>query len=160
MKILSVAVPCYNSQDYMEHCVETLVSGGDDVEVIIVNDGSKDDTQKIAEELRDRYPSIVKVVSQENGGHGEAVNTGLKNATGQYFKVVDSDDWVDEKALEKILKTLRFMIREDKKLDMLLSNFVYDKQGAKRKKTMSYKSAMESKHITSWDGAINFKKTQ
>lgn len=160
MKILSVAVPCYNSQDYMEHCVETLVTGGEEVEVIIVNDGSKDRTQEIAESLKNKYPSIVKVVSQENGGHGEAVNTGIKNATGEYFKVVDSDDWVDEKALDKILKTLRYMIREDKKLDMLLSNFVYDKQGARHKKVMSYKSAMNSKHITSWDGDINFKMTQ
>lgn len=160
MKLLSVAVPCYNSQDYMEHCVETLVTGGEEVEVIIVNDGSKDDTQAIAESLRERYPDIVRVVSQENGGHGEAVNTGLKNATGEYFKVVDSDDWVDEKVLEKVLKTLRYMVKEDKKLDMLLSNFVYDKQGAKHKKVMSYASAMDSKHITSWDGAIKFKKTQ
>ncbi len=160
MKLLSVAVPCYNSQDYMEHCVETLVSGGEEVEVIIVNDGSKDRTEEIANELKEKYPTIVKVVSQENGGHGEAVNTGLKNATGEYFKVVDSDDWVDEKVLEKVLKTLRYMIKEDKKLDMLLSNFVYDKQGVKHKKVMSYKSAMDSKHITSWDGAISFKKTQ
>lgn len=134
MKILSVAVPCYNSQDYMENCVRSLVCGGEDVEVIIVNDGSKDNTESIAMSLREEYPSIVKVVSQENGGHGEAVNTGLKNATGEFFKVVDSDDWVDEEALLKVLKTLRFMIKEDKKLDMLLSNYVYDKQGAKRKR--------------------------
>lgn len=160
MKLLSVAVPCYNSESYMEHCVETLVSGGDEVEVIIVNDGSKDRTEEIGKSLQAKYPSIVKLVSQENGGHGEAVNTGLKNATGEYFKVVDSDDWVDEDVLKKILKTLRYMVKENKKLDMLLSNFVYDKQGAKHKKVMSYSSAMDAKHITSWDGAIKFKKTQ
>lgn len=134
MKILSVAVPCYNSQDYMENCIESLVRGGEDMEIIIVNDGSKDNTESIAMSLKEKYPSIIKVISQENGGHGEAVNTGLKNATGEYFKVVDSDDWVDEEALSKVLKTLRFMIKEDKKLDMLLSNYVYDKQGVKRKR--------------------------
>lgn len=160
MKVLSVAVPCYNSQDYMEHCVETLVSGGEDMEVIIVNDGSKDRTEEIGKSLVEKYPTIVKLVSQENGGHGEAVNTGLKNATGEFFKVVDSDDWVDEDALQKVLKTLRFMIRENKGLDMLLSNFVYDKVGVNHKKVMSYKSAIKSKHITSWDGAIHFNKTQ
>ncbi len=160
MKILSVAVPCYNSQDYMENCIESLVRGGEDMEIIIVNDGSKDNTESIAMSLKEKYPSIIKVISQENGGHGEAVNTGLKNATGEYFKVVDSDDWVDEEALSKVLKTLRFMIKEDKKLDMLLSNYVYDKQGVKRKKIMSYRTAMNSKHITSWDGAIKFKKSQ
>ena len=160
MKILSVAVPCYNSQDYMENCIESLVRGGEDMEIIIVNDGSKDNTESIAMSHKEKYPSIIKVISQENGGHGEAVNTGLKNATGEYFKVVDSDDWVDEEALSKVLKTLRFMIKEDKKLDMLLSNYVYDKQGVKRKKIMSYRTAMNSKHITSWDGAIKFKKSQ
>lgn len=160
MKLLSIAVPCYNSQDYMEHCVETLVAGGDEVEVIIVNDGSSDSTQAIAEGLRDKYPDIVRVVSQPNGGHGEAVNTGIKTATGEYFKVVDSDDWVDGKALDKVLRTLRYMVKENKKLDMLLSNFVYDKQGAKHKKVMSYSTAMRSKNITSWDGAIKFKKSQ
>ena len=78
MKLLSIAIPCYNSQDYMAHCIESLLPGGEDVEILIVNDGSKDDTAKIAD---------------ENGGHGSAVNTGIENATGIYFKVVDSDDW-------------------------------------------------------------------
>ena len=82
MKLLSVAVPCYNSQDYMEHCVETLVSGGEEVEVIIVNDGSKDGTHDLAVKLSEKYPSIVTFVDQENGGHGEAVNAGLRNAQG------------------------------------------------------------------------------
>ena len=92
MKILSVAIPSYNSQDYMRKCVESLLPAGNDIEIIIVNDGSKDRTGEIAEEYASRYPGIVKAVHQENGGHGEAVNTGLKNATGLYFKVVDSDD--------------------------------------------------------------------
>lgn len=77
MKLLSIAIPCYNSQSYMRKCVESLLSGGDDVEIIIVNDGSKDETASIAEEYAVRYPSIVKTVHQENGGYGEAVNAGL-----------------------------------------------------------------------------------
>ncbi len=160
MKILTIAVPCYNSMDYMEHCIETLLTGGEDVEIIIIDDGSKDDTPQIAEHLRQKNPSIIKVIHQENGGHGDAVNTGLRNATGEYFKVVDSDDWVDEKALRYILNTLKYMIKENKKLDMLLSNFVYDKQGVKRKKVMSYKSAIKPKLITSWNGKININITQ
>ena len=96
MKLLSIAVPCYNSEDYMRHCIETLLPGGEDVEIIIVDDGStKDRTAEIADEYAAKYPGIVKAVHQENGGHGEAVNTGLRNATGLYFKVVDSDDWLD-----------------------------------------------------------------
>ncbi|MEE0685016.1 MAG: glycosyltransferase family A protein, partial [Lachnospiraceae bacterium] len=157
MKILSVAVPCYNSADYMENCVNSLLKGGEDVEIIIVNDGStKDNTGEIADRLASENPTIVKVIHQENGGHGEAVNTGLKNATGMYFKVVDSDDWVDEKALNGVLKTLHYMIDNNKNLDMLMSNFVYEKQGVKRKKVMQYRDAIQPKHIMNWDGNIKF----
>lgn len=161
MKLLSVAVPCYNSAEYMEHCVDSLLKGGEDVEIIIVDDGStKDDTAKIADRLASEHPTIIKAIHQENGGHGEAVNTGLRNATGAYFKVVDSDDWVDEKALHTVLKTLKYMIDNNKGLDMLLSNFVYEKQGAKRKTVMNYRSAIEPRHITSWDGNVNIKISQ
>lgn len=78
MKLLSFAIPCYNSKDYMEHCIESILPGGDDVEIIIVDDGSKDETAAIADRYAAEYPDIVKAVHQENGGHGEAVNTGLK----------------------------------------------------------------------------------
>jgi glycosyltransferase involved in cell wall biosynthesis len=111
MKLLTIAVPCYNSQDYMANCIESLLKGGEDVEIVIVNDGSKDDTARIGEEYAKRYPDIVKVVHQENGGHGEAVNTGLRHATGLYFKVVDSDDWLNEDAYMKVLDALRKCLR-------------------------------------------------
>ena len=88
MKLLSIAIPCYNSEDYMRNCIESLLPGGEEVEIIIVDDGSeKDRTAEIADEYAAKYPKIVKAVHQENGGHGEAVNTGLKNASGLYFKV-------------------------------------------------------------------------
>lgn len=136
MKLLSFAIPCYNSKDYMEHCIESILPGGDDVEIIIVDDGSKDETAAIADRYAAEYPDIVKAVHQENGGHGEAVNTGLKNATGKYFKVVDSDDWVDLESYKKILDKLREFEQENTQIDMLLANYVYEKEGAKRKKAM------------------------
>ena len=136
MKLLSFAIPCYNSKDYMEHCIESILPGGDDVEIIIVDDGSKDETAAIADRYAAEYPGIVKAVHQENGGHGEAVNTGLKNATGKYFKVVDSDDWVDLESYKKILDKLREFEQENTQIDMLLANYVYEKEGAKRKKVM------------------------
>lgn len=74
MKLLSIAIPCYNSQDYMEHCIESLLVGGEDVEILIVDDGSKDRTAEIADRYAENYPDIVKAIHQENGGHGEAVN--------------------------------------------------------------------------------------
>ena len=136
MKLLSVAIPCYNSEAYMAKCIESLLIGGEEVEIIVVNDGSKDRTAEIAEEYRAKYPTIVKVVNKENGGHGSAVNAGLENATGLYFKVVDSDDWVDEEAYMAILAKLEELAGSRPVLDMLISNFVYDKVGAKKKKVM------------------------
>jgi len=84
MKIITFTVPCYNSEAYMQHCIESLLPGGEDVEIIIVNDGSKDRTGEIADDYASRYPGIVKAIHQENGGHGEGVNTGLRNASGLY----------------------------------------------------------------------------
>ena len=106
MKLLSIAIPSYNSENYMRNCIESLLPGGEEVEIIIVNDGSKDGTAAIADEYAEKYPTIVKAIHQENGGHGEAVNAGLRAATGLYYKVVDSDDWVNEEAYLKILKKL------------------------------------------------------
>ena len=102
MKLLTFAIPSYNSQDYMEHCIQSLLPGGDDVEILVVDDGSKDRTAEIADEYEKKYPGIVRAIHQENGGHGEAVNAGIRNATGLFFKVVDSDDWVDYEAYMKI----------------------------------------------------------
>lgn len=158
MKLLSIAIPCYNSQDYMEHCIDTLLAGGEDVEIIIVDDGSKDRTAEIADSYVEKYPTIIKAIHQENGGHGEAVNTGIRNATGLYFKVVDSDDWVDQEAYEKILKTLRELSGGSETLDMLISNFVYEKEGAKHKKVMKYTGILPENQMFGWDDAKRFRK--
>ena len=125
MKVLSVAIPCYNSAEYMSHAVDTLLTGGEDIEIIIVDDGSaKDNTLEIAKEYEKKFPNIVKAIHQENGGHGQAVNTGLANANGVFFKVVDSDDWVDTGALTKAMDLLRLVIKGNKALDMLICNYV------------------------------------
>lgn len=161
MKLLSVAIPCYNSAGYMRHCIESLLVGGDDVEIIVVNDGStKDDTAQIADEYAEKYPTIVKAVHQENGGHGQAVNTGLANATGLYFKVVDSDDWVDESAYKKVLETLKNLAAGSPTLDMLICNFVYEKEGAKHKKVMKYDTVLPQNQMFTWDEVKNFRKGQ
>lgn len=136
----------------MRHCIETLLPGGDEVEILIVDDGStKDRTAEIADEYERKYPGICRAIHQENGGHGEAVNTGLRNAKGIYFKVVDSDDWVDEAAYQEILTTLRRFVLGEETLDMLISNFVYEKQGAKRKKVMNYRTALPQNELFTWD---------
>lgn len=157
MKLISFAIPCYNSQDYMEKCIESILVGGDDVEIIIVDDGSKDDTAKIADRYQEQYPNIVKAIHQENGGHGEAVNTGLKNATGLFFKVVDSDDWVDETAYKAILGKLKELSGGSETVDMFLANYVYEKEGAKHKKVMRQLGFPKDKIFT-WNDIHHFYK--
>ena len=129
MKLLSFAVPCYNSEAYMEKCIESLLKGGEEVEILIIDDGSKDRTAEIADRYASQYPTIVKAIHKENGGHGSAVNTGIEHATGLYFKVVDSDDWVKEEVYKQILNKLHELTGGEKTLDMLISNFVYEKVG-------------------------------
>lgn len=160
MKLLSVAVPCYNSENYMKKCIDSLLAGGEDVEIIIVNDGSKDGTQQIGEEYAKKYPTIVKLISKENGGHGSAVNAGIMNAEGVFFKVVDSDDWVKESAYQQILTTLHNFVNEGTSLDMLISNFVYEKVGVERKKVMAYRHALPQKRIFTWKEIKRFRKGQ
>lgn len=135
----------------MEKCIESLLKGGEEVEILVVNDGSSDRTAEIADAYAEKYPTIIKAIHQENGGHGEAVNAGIRNATGLYFKVVDSDDWVNEEAYKQILKTLEELTRGPKTLDMLISNFVYEKQGASRKKVMQYRHCLPVNEIFGWD---------
>ena len=158
MKLLSVTIPCYNSQDYMEHCIETLLTGGDDVEILIVDDGSKDATAEIADRYQKKYPTIIKAIHQENGGHGAAVNTGIANATGLYFKVVDSDDWVDEESYHKILAKLRELVGGSTTLDMFISNFVYEKQGADHKKVMKYTRMFPENEVFTWSDVRHISK--
>ncbi|MDO5135450.1 MAG: glycosyltransferase [Eubacteriales bacterium] len=151
MKLLSIAIPCYNSQDYMGKCIESLLPGGEEVEILVVNDGSSDRTGEIAEEYARRYPTIVRAIHQENGGHGAAVNAGIANAQGLYFKVVDSDDWVNQESYQKILKALEDLIRGPRTVDMLISNFVYEKQGATKKRVMHYRHCLPTERIFTWD---------
>ena len=158
MKLLTVTIPCYNSQDYMEHCIESLLPGGEDVEILIVDDGSKDATPEIADRYAEQYPTIVRAIHQENGGHGEAVNAGIRNATGLFFKVVDSDDWVDEEAYPKVLETLKRLSGGSTVLDMLLCNFIYDKEGVRHKKVMEYRSILPTDCLFGWNDAGHFKK--
>ena len=157
MKLLSVAIPCYNSQDYMEHCVNTLLTGGEDMELIIVDDGSKDATAEIADRLQAEHPGVVRAVHQENAGHGGAVMTGLAHATGLYFKVVDSDDWVDEAALRTILDRLREFARMAEPVDLVVSNYIYDKVEAGRHRTIRYRRALPRDRVFHWDDVRHFR---
>ena len=156
-KLLTVTVPCYNSQDYMEHCLQTLLTGGEAVEILIVDDGSADDTAAIADRWAAEHPSIVRVIHQENAGHGGAVMTGIRNAAGIYFKVVDSDDWVDEAAFAKALERLRSFADEGSAIDLLVTNYIYDKVELARKREIHYKHAFRENAVLTWDDVRRFR---
>ncbi len=129
MKYITFTVPCYNSEDYLERCVESLLPGGEDVEIILVDDGSTDQTAEIIDNYAEKYPRIIRAVHKENGGHGSGVNTGLDLATGLFFKVVDSDDWLDGEACRKLLRTIRKHVNfaSDQPLpDIYIANYVYN----------------------------------
>ncbi len=160
-KILTVAIPCYNSAAYMDKCIKSLLPAGKDIEILIVDDGSvKDNTAQIADAYAEKYPDIVRAIHQENAGHGGAVNTGIQNAKGLYYKVIDSDDWADRKALLAVIEQLKKLEENGTPVDMLLANFIYDKQGAKHKKVMHFRKAFPVNEIFDWSKMRHLKQTQ
>jgi glycosyltransferase involved in cell wall biosynthesis len=143
----------------MRKAIESLLPGGDDVEILVVNDGStKDNTLEIAREYEEKYPGIVRAIDQPNKGHGGAVNTGIQNATGLFFKVVDSDDWVKKSAYAKILGKLKEIVMCGEKLDLLISNYVYEKDGEKKKKVIHFRRMFPQDEIFTWSDCHHFSK--
>lgn len=155
MKLLTVTVPCYNSEAYMEKCVESLLPGGDRIEIIVINDGSTDRTGEIADSYAKAYPNIVRVVHQENGGHGEGINQGLANATGKYFKVVDSDDAMSEDFLA-FLDNLEKCDR-DGGVDLVITNYYYVHTDGIGDRSISYKSVLPTGRIFGWSDSKRFR---
>lgn len=160
-KIITFAVPCFNSADYMNHCVETLLAAGEDIEIILVDDGStKDDTPAICDRYAQQYPDIVKAIHQENGGHGEGVNQGLRNATGLYYKVVDSDDWLEAGALHKAMDKLREFAQMKVPTDLLICNYVYEHMEDNTQKVMRYTNVFPEDRPFTWADIGRFRTSQ
>ena len=107
-KLLSVIIPSYNMQDYLHRSVDSLLNNQvmDDIEIVIVNDGSTDATSAIANAYQEEYPNSIVVVDKQNGHYGSAVNAGIQIATGRYLKVLDADDWFDNSEFVKYVKQL------------------------------------------------------
>lgn len=156
MKLITFAVPCYNSESYMKKCINSLLKAGNKAEIIIVDDGSTDKTAEIADNYAVEYPKTIRVIHQENGGHGEAVNTGLKNAEGKYFKVVDSDDWLNEEALQTVIEKLEEFEEKNINLDMFIANYVYEKVSEGTSRRMTYKSILPVDEFFSWEDIGKF----
>lgn len=164
-RLLSYAIPCYNSAAYMDHCIEMLLESGadnlDEIEIIIVDDGSAgDDTAEKADEWERRHPGVIRTMHQENGGHGQAVNTGLQHATGLYFKVVDSDDWLDIDAARKMIDTLRGFAALDSAVDLVIANYVYEHVETDERTVIRYKGVLPEERIFGWDDVGTFNPSQ
>lgn len=150
--IITYGVPCYNSADYMDVCIKSLLQTGEDIEVLIVDDGSTDEgrTWACAQAWEKAEGTRVRAIHKENGGHGSAVNTALANAHGLYFKVVDSDDWLDEAAMERVMGYLRTQTIADA-TDMVIANYVYEKVHENAQSVMDYKGIFPEGKRFGWD---------
>lgn len=166
MKYLTITVPCYNSQQYLRRCLDSLIVGGDGVEIIVVNDGSTDETGAIAEEYASRYPDMVTAVHKENGGHGSGVNAGLALASGKYFKVVDSDDWLNERAYRTLLNKIEVWCKwedaRDREVcpDLLVCDYTYNHLDEGTKRRMRYGNVFAEGKICTWDQIGHFRPSQ
>lgn len=155
MKLLTVTVPCYNSQSYMEKCIKSLLPGGNRVQIVIIDDGSKDATGAIADRYAAAHPGIVTVVHQENGGHGEGINQGLRHAEGKYFKVVDSDDWVSGDYI-RYLDTLE-QCEKSGGVDLLVTNYYYEHADGRGNRSICYRDVLPENCVFSWADTRPFK---
>ena len=160
MKLITFTVPCYNSAAYMEHCIETLLPAGDEAEIILVDDGSTDGTGAIVDRYAAQYPNIVRAIHQQNGGHGEGVNQGMINARGMYFKVVDSDDWLDVDALGQLMALIRETAKSEEPIDLILTNYVYEHAEDNTHRVVRYRNVLPVGRVFTWEDTGHFGATQ
>ncbi|MBQ5754919.1 MAG: glycosyltransferase, partial [Oscillospiraceae bacterium] len=145
---------------YMDHCIQTLLSAGPEAEIILVDDGSTDNTPAQADDWAARYPDIIRVIHQPNGGHGEGVNQGIRNASGLYYKVVDSDDWLDEVCLKTVMDRIRGFVAGGTLVDMFVCNYVYEHVEDNTSRSINYRSAFPVEKIITWKDMGYFNPTQ
>ena len=160
--LISFAVPCYNVAGYIDHCVESILAGTqgyhDRIEIILVDDGStSDETPQHIDSWQREHPGIIKAIHQDNGGHGDAVNTGLRHAAGLYFKVVDADDWLDEQSMKQIME---FLLHQASPVDLVIANYVYEKVFEGKRTAIRYKGTLPEGEVFGWDAARKFKPYQ
>jgi glycosyltransferase involved in cell wall biosynthesis len=151
--LLTIVVPAYNAAPHLARCLDSVTGMGDAVEVVVVDDGSTDDTAAIATAFAKNEAGRVRLVRQANRGHGGAVNTGLREARGQFVRVVDADDWLDRDGYRQLLATLAGPARGS---DLVVTNFVYDKAGRTVKSAVRYASALPPRQMVAWSGTGRF----
>lgn len=152
-KIITFCVPCYNSAEFMDKCINLLSNAGEEVEVLIIDDGSKDNTLTVAKKIETEFPNVVKVIHQENKGHGGAVATGILNAKGKYFKVIDSDDWAKTEDVLKVVETIK---QNDDAVDLYILNYVYERVYENSSIVVDYRKNLPINKIFEWKDIKKF----
>lgn len=123
-KLLTVTIPAYNAEKYLPTCLDSLCIPEiiDYLDIIVINDGSKDASAETAERYVSKYPESVRLINKENGGHGSGINRGIEEARGLFFKVCDADDWYDYEGLKELIGFIR---NDSKGTDLIFTNFLW-----------------------------------
>ncbi|RMI09266.1 glycosyltransferase [Cellulomonas triticagri] len=158
--MLSVVVPAYDAEPYLARALDSLTGFGPEVEVLVVDDGSTDGTAALARGYVDRHPGGVRLLRKPNGGHGSAINAGLDHARGTYVRVLDADDWLDRDALRALLDALRDAVADDREVDLLVTNVVYEKVGRRRATVVRFRGALPRGRVLTWDRTRPFAQRQ
>ena len=145
-KVLTVAIPSYNVEKFLRTTLDSFICEEEvmkKIEVIVVDDGSKDSTANIGREYEEKYPDTFKTISKENGGHGSAVNCGIENASGRYYKIVDGDDWVNTEDFVKLVNEL-----ENCEAEYVFTNYYEYYDDVKREKPIKFENFENGKSYT------------
>lgn len=123
-KLLTIVIPTYNMEELLPRCLDSLVTPviNDKVEVLVVNDGSKDNSLKIAQTYEKKYPNVIKAIDKENGNYGSTINKGIEIASGKYFRILDSDDFYSNSGLIELVNRI-----ENTDVDIILTNYRRDR---------------------------------
>ena len=152
--MVSVIVPVYNAEKNLEKCIMSILNQSyQKLELILINDGSKDNTVAVAQQYVDKYPNSVRILDKENGGHGSTINAGIREATGKYFKVVDGDDWGDSVALQNLLDFLK-----DHDADLIINpcNQVFMDDNQRKKLLVELSPETKYGEVISYEDALKY----
>lgn len=136
-KVLTIVVPTYNMEKYLDRCLSSLIINDENLmnslEVLVVNDGSKDKSSEIAHLYQDKYPQSFRVIDKNNGNYGSCINRGLKDATGKYIKVLDADDYFDTRQFEYYMNILSTI-----DVDLVLTDYDFVSESGDVTGTVTY----------------------
>ena len=143
MKTLTVVVPVYNMEEYLDRCLDSMLDNriNNEIEIICVNDGSKDNSLAIMKAYNKKYPETIQYINKENGGHGSTINAGIERANGTYFKVIDSDDWVNKENFVKLVYELKTLAKRN--IDLVVSAYSREEVAIRKQTIVKYNFSKE-----------------